>query len=176
MRNLQALSIEVCSRRLREFLRTSTRELKATQESSRFWRGCMYESLSLGRRKEYRSFGLIVVRQNLDAPGCRIANMSKTVCPIQTCGDGAHDSIDRSREPSRPEPIAPVQEIVFRRLLKLQSGERILVPLVLAIEGERGLELAFGFIGSLHAAMASQVTQVALERGDKRTSLDGANR
>ena len=90
--------------------------------------------------------------------------MPESMRAIQTGSDRTHEPIDGPRQPSRAEPIAPIQKIVLRGVFELQIGEGILVALVLGIEAKRRLEWALGLLGGVRPVMAPQVGQIRLQR------------
>jgi len=102
--------------------------------------------------------------------------VAKFVCPIQTSLHCANVSVDGPWEAPWFDPSAPVQEIVFGRVFKLQVGQLIVVALSRGIEAKYRFELSFSLCGGGMAAVAPQVCYVGQERPDHCPSLYGANR
>ncbi len=176
MRKPEALAIEVCCCRRREFLRACAGELEATQERRCLGRGRIDEPLPLRGREKYRRFGFVVVRKALEAPGRWIADVPQAVRPIEPCNHSPDEPIDRARESSWPEPIAPVEKVVLGRRFKLQCRKRIEVAMAFPIKAERRLELALGLDRSIPAIVTPQVSEIGLQCRKHGTSLDGAHR
>ena len=173
MRKLQVGPIEIGRGCFRQFLRTGSGDFKGAQKGCCRRRGRMDQALPLRRREEYRGFRLIIVWQRLKAPSGWVANMSEAMRAVQSGSHCPDHSVDRSRQPPRAEPIAPIQKIVVRDVFKLQRGEGIGVPLGFGIEAQCRLELALGLGGGIRAIMAAQVVHIRNQGGGQGAALDG---
>jgi hypothetical protein len=121
MRELEALSIKVSGCRRGEFFRASSGKLETAQERRGGWRCGSDQSATLRSRKEHRCLHLVIVRQSLQAPRRWIPDVTEPVRAIEAGRDRTHQSIDGPWQPAGPETIAPLEEIVLRRVLELHS-------------------------------------------------------
>jgi hypothetical protein len=99
--------------------------------------------------------------------------MAEAMRAVQSDSDCADHSVDRSRQASGAEAIAPIQKTVVRGIFKLQSDKLVSVLFGLGVEAQCRLELPLGLGGGTRAVMAAQVVQLRIQGGEYGAALYG---